>query len=48
MKQTATQPLQNLPAAKPAPVVPIASRRSCNPDGIGLSHYVLMDRKVAK
>ena len=26
----------------------IASRKSCNPDGIGLSHYVLMDRKAAK
>ena len=30
----------------PAPI--IASRKSCNPDGIGLSHYVLMDKKVAK
>ncbi len=26
----------------------IAVRKSCNPDGIGLSHYVLMDRKAAK
>lgn len=26
----------------------IAIRKSCNPDGIGLSHYVLMDRKIAK
>ena len=26
----------------------IAIRKSCNPDGIGLSHYVLMDKKVAK
>ena len=26
----------------------IAIRKSCNPDGIGLSHYVLMDRKAAK
>ena len=40
--QQATQPTQ----AAPAPV--IASRKSCNPDGIGLSHYVLMDRKAAK
>jgi len=32
-----------------APVAPtIAVRKSCNPDGIGLSHYVLMDRKAAK
>ena len=34
------------PVQKPAPI--IASRKSCNPDGIGLSHYVLMDQKVAK
>ncbi len=34
--------------AKPAPVPTIAVRKSCNPDGIGLSHYVLMDRKAAK
>jgi len=26
----------------------IAIRKRCNPDGIGLSHYVLMDRKAAK
>ncbi len=32
--------------AAPAPT--IAVRKSCNPDGIGLSHYVLMDRKAAK
>lgn len=30
----------------PAPI--IARRKSCNPDGVGLSHYVLMDRKKAK
>ncbi|MBY0576698.1 MAG: modified peptide precursor CbpA [Gallionellaceae bacterium] len=33
-------------SAAPAPI--IAVRKSCNPDGIGLSHYVLMDKKVAK
>ena len=38
---TAQTPVQN-----PAPT--IASRKSCNPEGIGLSHYVLMDKKVAK
>ena len=32
--------------AAPAPT--IAVRESCNPDGIDLSHYVLMDRKAAK
>jgi modified peptide precursor CbpA len=26
----------------------IAIRKTCNPDGIGLSHYVLMDKKSAK
>ncbi len=26
----------------------IAIRKSCNPDGIGLSHYVLIDKKAAK
>ena len=31
---------------QPAPA--IATRKSCNPDGIGLSHYVLMDKKAAK
>lgn len=42
-QQSAALPAQ---AAAPAPI--IASRKSCNPDGIGLSHYVLMDRKAAK
>lgn len=44
-QQAAVQPTQ---AAAPAPAPVIASRKSCNPDGIGLSHYVLMDRKAAK
>jgi len=37
-------------AAQPSqPAAPtIAIRKSCNPDGIGLSHYVLMDKKAAK
>lgn len=44
--QAATQPAA---AAKVKPAAPtIAVRKSCNPDGIGLSHYVLMDRKAAK
>ncbi len=42
-----TQPVQQ--PAKTQPITPvIAVRKSCNPDGIGLSHYVLMDRKAAK
>ena len=44
--QAAAQPAA---AAKAKPAAPtIAVRKSCNPDGIGLSHYVLMDRKAAK
>lgn len=36
-------------AAQAQPAAPtIAIRKSCNPDGIGLSHYVLMDKKAAK
>jgi len=34
--------------AKQAVAPTIAVRKSCNPDGIGLSHYVLMDKKAAK
>ena len=34
-------------SAKPA-VPTIALRKRCQPDGIGLSHYVLMDKKAAK
>ncbi len=34
-------------AARPAAPT-IAIRKSCNPDGIGLSHYVLMDAAKAK
>jgi modified peptide precursor CbpA len=41
-----TQPTVAQPAQPAAPT--IAVRKSCNPDGIGLSHYVLMDRKAAK
>lgn len=54
MKQetTKTSPSAATPAGAmppPATTLPtIALRKSCNPDGIGLSHYVLMDRKAAK
>lgn len=45
--QTQTQaPQTNAQAPAGAPT--IAVRKSCNPDGIGLSHYVLMDKKAAK
>jgi modified peptide precursor CbpA len=44
--QAAAQPIA---AAKDRPAAPtIAVRKRCNPDGIGLSHYVLMDKQVAK
>ena len=45
------QPNTQTPNATPSTALPaptIAVRKSCNPDGIGLSHYVLMDRKAAK
>jgi modified peptide precursor CbpA len=45
--QTQTQAPQNN-AQAPAAAPTIAVRKSCNPDGIGLSHYVLMDKKAAK
>ena len=34
------------PAKKPAPAV-LAVRKSCPADGVGLSHYILMDEKKA-
>ena len=43
---TSTQTGSTTKAVPAAPT--IASRKSCNPDGIGLSHYVLMDKKAAK
>jgi modified peptide precursor CbpA len=43
------QAAQTAAATNAQPIVPaIATRKSCNPDGIGLSHYVLMDKKAAK
>ena len=41
-------PAQTDAAKTPAAAPTIAVRKSCNPDGIGLSHYVLMDKKAAK
>ena len=50
MTQTvqAQQNAQTQTAASAQPAPTIATRKSCNPDGIGLSHYVLMDKKAAK
>ena len=45
--QTQTKPTAQSAAKQPAAPT-IAIRKSCNPDGIGLSHYVLMDKKAAK
>ena len=42
------QPNPQTPTKAQAAAPTIAVRKSCNPDGIGLSHYVLMDRKAAK
>ena len=49
MSQNVQKPAaQATPSTQP-PVAPtIAVRKSCNPDGIGLSHYVLMDTAKAK
>ena len=51
MTQTANTPAATQPgaAAQAQAAAPlIAVRKRCNPDGIGLSHYVLMDRKAAQ
>lgn len=49
MQKTKPEPhRKTIPAAPAAPAPTIAVRKSCNPDGVGLSHYVLMDRKKAK
>jgi len=48
MQQTKSKQYPQTAAAPAAPAPTIAVRKSCNPDGIGLSHYVLMDKKAAK
>jgi modified peptide precursor CbpA len=35
-------------AATPQQAAVIALRKRCDADGVGLSHYILVDRKVAK
>ncbi|MDA8257311.1 MAG: modified peptide precursor CbpA [Betaproteobacteria bacterium] len=44
-QQTQTTPTVPQPAAQPAV---IATRQHCEADGVGLSHYILMDRKPAQ
>lgn len=50
MTQTVQTPqiLQQTTSSPAAAAPTIAIRKSCSPDGIGLSHYVLMDNKAAK
>ncbi|MGC8520894.1 MAG: modified peptide precursor CbpA [Steroidobacteraceae bacterium] len=50
MTQTVlTQPqAQRVSSPSPAIAPAIAVRKTCNPDGVGLSHYVLMDKKGAR
>lgn len=36
------------PAARQVGVAVIATRKRCEADGVGLSHYVLMDRRAGK
>lgn len=44
--QATANPAAPQPAAAPAPQPAIIARRqSCDADGVGLSHYILMDRK---
>lgn len=39
---------QDLPRDASSQPTVIATRKRCEADGVGLSHYILMDRKVAK
>ena len=50
MTETVLTKPQNQRASSPSPAIApaIAVRKTCNPDGVGLSHFVLMDKKVAR
>ncbi len=50
MTQTVLTKPQTRQVSSPSPAIApaIAVRKTCNPDGVGLSHYVLMDRKLAR
>ncbi len=47
---TQAQQSQTVPATLQPDVQPavIATRQRCEADGVGLSHYILMDRKPAQ
>lgn len=48
--QAPAQPVQQPPQTVPnmPPPAVIATRRRCDAEGVGLSHYILMDRKVGQ
>jgi modified peptide precursor CbpA len=46
-KQAAADTKPTAPAAQPRPDV-IAMRKTCDAEGTGLSHYVLMDKPVKR
>ncbi len=50
MTQTVLTQAQAQRVSIPSPAIApaIAVRKTCNPDGVGLSHYVLMDKKGAR
>ena len=50
MTQTVLTKPQTQQVYSPSPAIApaIAVRKTCNPDGVGLSHYVLMDKKIAR
>lgn len=47
-QQPQTAPATSQPAATAQPAAVIATRQHCEADGVGLSHYILMDRKPAQ
>ena len=50
MTQTVLTKPQTQQVSSPSPAIApaMAVRKTCNPDGVGLSHYVLMDKRVAR
>jgi modified peptide precursor CbpA len=48
MSATSTKPTPKKEAVLKADLPIIAVRKSCDAEGTGLSHYVLMDKQVAK
>ena len=44
---TKTEDVTTKPAFPPRPAI-IATRKTCDAEGTGLSHYVLMDKQVKR